>query len=183
MLSITIERIISYIYKMKITTKRLIIQNPKPEYAIKSWEYRTNPHAAEFTGGVLNLNFEEYKEKYIKMCNEFESSNNHVFAVTLKETGDYIGYCGIQYCENLKDNEILYGLLQQYWGKGYGKEAAKAVIEYALNELGYKRIAAAVNPENPGSEKILKTIGMELDGQIQWPNQGMVNKYIIHSLR
>lgn len=163
---------------MEQITERLIIKNPQPDYAKRAWEYKKDPKAVEFTGGVTNLEFEDFKEIYIIMCKDFESSNNHLFAVTLKDTGEYIGYCGIQYCENLKENEILYGFLQQYWGKGYGFEAAMAVLDYAINKLGYTQIAAAVNPKNPGSEKILKNIGMELDGQIEWPNQGLVNKYV-----
>jgi hypothetical protein len=40
------------------------------------------------------------------------------YAGVLKDTGDYIGYCGFQYCSVLKDIEILYG---------YALEAAQAV--------------------------------------------------------
>ena len=49
------------------------------------------------------------------------------YAVVLKDTGDYIGYCGFQYCSVLKDIEILYGYAKAHWGKGYALEAAKAV--------------------------------------------------------
>jgi len=56
---------------------------------------------------------------------------------------------------------------------------AKATLEYGLNITEVKEIVAAVNPKNIASEKVLKSIGMQYVGQIEWPNQGLVNKYSI----
>lgn len=47
------------------------------------------------------------------------------------------------------------------------------------NNLGLENIVVAVNPKNPGSEKILLKIGLLFDGNIDWPNQGLVNKYTL----
>ena len=64
---------------------------------------------------------------------------------------DYVGYRGFQYCEISGGMEILYGYAKQYWGKGYAVEAAKAVLKF----------------------------GMTYVGDIEWPKEGMVKKYMI----
>ncbi len=84
---------------------------------------------------------------------------------------DYVGYCGFQYCEISGGMEILYGYAKQYWGKGYAIEAAKAVLRFGLTRLNLDEILAF--------DKILNEIGMTYIGDIEWPKEGMVKKYMI----
>ncbi|VDG96837.1 Predicted acetyltransferase [Lysinibacillus sphaericus] len=65
--------------------------------------------------------------------------------------------------------EIGYMLLPEYWGKGYGTETAKKLVEIA-NRLDLKLITAIIDPENNPSRKILTNLGFrsqevcEIDG-------------------
>jgi len=60
--------------------------------------------------------------------------------------------------------EIGYTIGSRWWGKGYATEAVKAVVDFALHEVGFHRIQATYNPENKASEKVLQKAGLRYEG-------------------
>ena len=161
-----------------IETERLIIRDHLPEDFEAIWRMDRDPEVRLFTGGVSTLSRDKAYDKHLRYCNKSEDDLKE-YAVLLKETGAYIGYCGFQYCQVLKGVEILYGYDKTYWGRGYAKEAAMAVLDYGLNQLKLGHVLAAVNYNNVGSDKVLQSIGMTYVGDIEWPKQGLVKKYEI----
>lgn len=161
-----------------ITTNRTIIRTPEIDDFDAIWKMKNDPLVAEYTGGTSKLTRAEAFELHKKKCMEFEMSKDKVFTVALKDSNEYIGYCGLKYCEILNGIEILYGFSKSYWGKGFAKETAKAVLDYGLRNISAE-IVAAVHPNNVGSEKVLQAIGMRFEGKVEWPQQGLVNKYRI----
>ena len=99
------------------------------------------------------------------------------WAVHSKSTDEFIGWCGLKFLE--KDNEIdlTYRFKENFWGKGYGFEAAKATIDYALNILKLNKIFARALPQNTGSLNILKKCGMNYIGDVLDDDNLMVKKY------
>lgn len=83
-----------------------------------------------------------------------------LMTVTLKETGESMGMCGLIKREMLEDVDIGYAFLPQYWSKGYAVEAALAVKQFARDTVGLKRLVAITNPDNDASIRVLKKIGM-----------------------
>lgn len=59
-----------------------------------------------------------------------------LWAIVLKETGKFIGDCGItiQNIDGEKLPEIGYHIHKKYWRQGYAKEAAKAVRDWAFEK-------------------------------------------------
>ena len=163
--------------KVYIETERLIIRDPIIDDFEAVWAMRNDEDVTTFTGGVTKRSKEQVYERHVKECAN-HSNEPREYAVVLKDTGDYIGYCGFQYCSVLKGIEILYGYAKDHWGKGYALEAAKAVMAFGLNELKLDKIVAAVNYDNVASDQILIKIGMTYQGDIEWPDQGMVKSYV-----
>lgn len=79
-----------------------------------------------FTGGIIKLSRQDFIKSYLENCSNFNEKTDYRYSVILKESDKYIGYCGFQYCDILKDIEILYGYDSKYWGNGYAYEAACA---------------------------------------------------------
>ena len=53
-----------------------------------------------------------------------------------KKSEDFIGCCGLRpYDVEKHIYEIGFHLRSNYWGKGFGSEAARAVIQYSFNNL------------------------------------------------
>ena len=64
--------------------------------------------------------------------------------------------------------EIRYGLSPKVWGQGFAKEAAEAVMQWAVNERGVKRFIAETERENRYSARILEKLGFVASGTDYW---------------
>jgi ribosomal-protein-alanine N-acetyltransferase len=82
------------------------------------------------------------------------------FAVELKETGKVIGFCGIKYLPEIDLPEVGYRYLKECWGKGIGTEAARVCVDFARQDLKIVKLVALIIPENTGSIRVAKKIGM-----------------------
>lgn len=164
--------------KVWIETERLIIRDPIIEDYESYYAMRCDAEVSRYTGGITRLSQEAIYERMLRRTQD-HSDKPKEYSVVLKATNEYLGYCGFQYCEVLQDIEILYGYAKKYWGQGYAKEAAMAVLKFGLDDLGLEKVVAAVNLENIASDKVLSGIGMAYTEDIAWPGQGMVKKYEI----
>lgn len=162
---------------MRIETEHLIIRPPMICDADRAYNLRTDEETNRYIGGVTSLDIDRYRERFEKFCSNYDPSKPYIYSIILKESGEYIGYCGIQYCSVMDEQEIAYGVHSQNWGKGYVSEAARAVLKYVSSEFRDYKLFAAVNPQNIASEKILNAIGFEFYKHIIWPEQGKVNMY------
>lgn len=87
-----------------------------------------------------------------------------VFAVIEKESERLIGIINIKQTLAYKRGELGYWVGRPFWGKGYGTEAARAVVEYGFNELGLNKVFAGAFADNPGSWRIMEKVGMKHEG-------------------
>ena len=87
-------------------------------------------------------------------------------AETLDKSGQTIGICGLIKRDTLPDIDIGFAFLPNLLSKGFGFEAASAILDYARNVLNIKRIIAIVNPDNEKSIGLIKKIGMKFEKMI-----------------
>jgi len=87
--------------------------------------------------------------------------------VTLKESGESIGMCGLIKREALEDVDIGYAFLPKFWSKGYAFEAAQAFKQYAREVVGLTRLVAIVDPNNQGSIRVLEKLGMAFEKMVR----------------
>ncbi|MCP4687287.1 MAG: GNAT family N-acetyltransferase [Desulfobacterales bacterium] len=83
-----------------------------------------------------------------------------VYMLSLKSTGETVGYCGLERFKETEFIDIRYGLANEFWGRGLALEAAKAVIHEAFVERGTPVLYGAAVPDNASSVSILKKLGM-----------------------
>ncbi|MCR8644333.1 GNAT family N-acetyltransferase [Paenibacillus sp. N1-5-1-14] len=77
-----------------------------------------------------------------------------------KESFAHVGCCGFR-PYNLDEGIYAIGfhLKSTYWGVGYAREAAEAVIAYAPRTLQAKQLFAGHNPNNQASRNLLEKLG------------------------
>lgn len=80
--------------------------------------------------------------------------------VLQKSDGAAIGMCGLIKRDILPDTDIGYAYLPAYWGRGYAYEAAAAVVSFARDAIGLKRLLGIVAPHNTASNQLLKKLGL-----------------------
>jgi RimJ/RimL family protein N-acetyltransferase len=97
----------------------------------------------------------------------YEKHGFGLWLVEVIESGAPIGICGLLKRDALDDTELGYALMPQYWSKGYALESASAVMAYASEELGLKRVAAITDVGNESSIRLLEKIGFKYEGMIR----------------
>jgi RimJ/RimL family protein N-acetyltransferase len=116
---------------------------------------------------VWGPNSEEQTRAFISRAIKEAEGNNpikdHIYAVTLKDSGKLIGSCEIAVKEG---NEASLGwmLHRDYWKQGYGTEVGKTLLQFGFEELDLHRIIARCDAENYGSYRVMEKIGMRREG-------------------
>lgn len=87
-----------------------------------------------------------------------------LYRVELVTTGEPIGLCGLLRRETLDHPDLGFALLPAYWGHGYAREAAAAVLDDARERLGVKRIVAITSIDNDASGRLLQRLGFRHEG-------------------
>ncbi len=62
--------------------------------------------------------------------------------------------------------ELGYFFDEAHWGKGYAREAAGAVRDFAFETVGVDHLVAGHAAENPASGKVLQALGFRYIGEV-----------------
>ena len=102
-------------------------------------------------------------------------------AVIHKETGEFLGQCGLtmQEVEGELLPEVGYLFKRKHWHNGYATEAAGACLEYGFNEKGFKTIYCIIKHDNFASQAVAKRNGMQIAKSF---DKFYMNKYMPHYL-
>jgi RimJ/RimL family protein N-acetyltransferase len=107
-----------------------------------------------------------------------------LYLVELREIGEPIGICGLIKREALEDVDLGFAFLPTFWRKGYALEAAAAVMRYASEVLGLRRIVAILSQDNVQSSKLLEKLGFCFEGTVRLqPNDEELKLYAIAPYR
>jgi RimJ/RimL family protein N-acetyltransferase len=140
----------------ELVTERLTIRRFSENDGEDLYEYFSNPKVLEF---------EPYKPFTKEQANaeaKRRESDDRFLAVSLKN-GKVIG--NIYFVKGEFDTwEIGYVFNDKYWGNGYATESLIAIMKYAFDNLGTRRIMARCDPKNPNSWKLLERVGMRREG-------------------
>jgi len=82
------------------------------------------------------------------------------YKLTLRETGELVGFCGIDYFGTTGELEIGWWIKRALWGRGLATEAAGAVKDYLTGTLGIPAMISVCTPENRASMRIMTKIGL-----------------------
>ncbi|UQD57044.1 GNAT family N-acetyltransferase [Flavobacterium sp. K5-23] len=156
-----------------IETERLILRELLPTDAEGMYLLDSNPNVHQYLGNKPVASIEE-SNKYIEnIRNQYVINGIGRYAVILKETNEFMGWAGIKYVTETENNQVNfydigYRLIEDFWGKGYGYEAAKAWLDYGFNEMNIQKMVGTVNKDNIASRKILEKIGLKITSEYYW---------------
>lgn len=129
---------------------------------------------------------EDLKNTYHQyLLEKQENSDFYDWKIVLKETGEVIGSIGVvDKREDIAEAEIGYCMGFNWWHRGIMTEAFKAVIKFLFEEVGFNRIYAHHDVENPHSGDVMRKCGLQFEGTLRQGgknNRGIVdiNQYAI----
>lgn len=128
---------------------------------------------------LINKYLDRQPSKTLEEALEFikKIKNNSLFywAIAQKGNEKLVGtICLFDVSEDLKKCEIGYELLTEYQGKGIMREAAKKIIEYAIQTLGLKTIDAYTHKENQSSTNLLKELKFKSTDSVDETNSKLI---------
>ena len=111
----------------------------------------------------------------------YEKYGFGLWAVVLKETGEFIGDCGItiQKIDGELLPEIGYHIHKNFWRRGYAKEAARAVRDWAFQNTEYDTVYSYMKYTNIGSYSTAAAIGMRKIKEYPDPEDTVLYVYAI----
>lgn len=140
-------------------TDRLILRRYKETDFEDLYEYLSDEEVVKYEP-YKAMTTEEVKENL-----SWRISTEEMIAVELKENHKMIGniYLGKRDFNSL---EIGYVFNKAYWGRGYAKESAKALIDFYFAK-DIHRIFAECDPFNVNSWKLLETLGFRREAEMK----------------
>jgi len=88
-----------------------------------------------------------------------------LWALDARASGEFLGQVGLFPVEGKgPEVEVAYELAPRAWGRGYGTEAARALLDYGFGELALGRIVALILPDNVRSRRVAEKCAMTLEG-------------------
>jgi ribosomal-protein-alanine N-acetyltransferase len=98
-------------------------------------------------------------EDAFEFIKKIRSNSLSYWAITRRGDNKLVGtICLFNVSEELKKCEIGYELLTEYQGRGIMREAAKKIVDYAVQTLTLKTIDAYTHKDNENSSKLLKEL-------------------------
>jgi [ribosomal protein S5]-alanine N-acetyltransferase len=151
-------------YRDNLETTRLVTRFIVPA-DVEVWtEYCSDPIATAYTAiaGKSPRGMAEFVIE--KTLARYAAGNGGLQALIRKDTGEFIGKCGllIQQFGDRQEMEVGYHLLRRHWGKGYATEAAQMFRDLGFHQYPVNSIVSFIHPQNIASQNVAQRNGMTL---------------------
>jgi len=167
---------------MKILeTERLMLRRLEPSDLDRLFELYSDQETRQyFPEGTLS--YEETKEELEWFLNGHpEHPELGLWATIHKPTNQFIGRCGLLpwTIDGREQIEVAYLLDKAYWRQGLATEAARAIAQYAFEQLQLSRLICLIDRRNQGSIKVALNIGMIFEKE----GVDEVGPYLLYSIQ
>jgi len=145
-----------------IETARLILRGWRAEDVAAHNAMCNDPGFMRFLGAPLPI--AESQAAAGRQRVHAETYGSCFWAVELRETGAFVGYCGIK--PGPADTpiaglpEIGWGIAPAYWRRGLAQEAAAACIAWAWTARDWPTVHAITVSDNIASWSLMERLGM-----------------------
>jgi len=147
---------------MEIKTERLTLRPLDKSDLNTTHEYASCPENGMFIEFLPNKTLEDTADFLQWVSSQWQSEGQKAYEFAVLLDGKHIGAASINLAQ---DGTASVGWIihKDYWGKGYATEAAKEVLNFALETLGIKKVIATCDYRNIASIKVMEKIGMKFD--------------------
>lgn len=150
-----------------IETERLLLRktiDTDAEYMFYNWA--NDARVTKFMTWEPYENAQQLRESYHQYLMENRDKPDfYDWKIELKSLGQPVGAIGVTVMrEDIEAVEIGYCLGYDWWHQGIMTEALRTVIQFLFEEVGFNRITAKHDVNNPHSGGVMKNAGMQYEG-------------------
>jgi RimJ/RimL family protein N-acetyltransferase len=149
---------------LQLETSRLTLRRWREDDRAAFAEMNADPVVMQyFEGPFTRQQSDEAIDRYLAA---FDRNGFSFFAATLRDTGAFAGTIGLQIMRDVVPNlpqpavEIGWRLAQSAQGKGLATEGARAIVDFAFNQLGLSEVVAITALPNRASRHVMEKLGM-----------------------
>jgi [ribosomal protein S5]-alanine N-acetyltransferase len=155
-------------WALTIETERLILRPLNPS-DYESWYAGFSsrlPQQHKYDEGQICLEGCD-RDWFAGLCDRHQkqalSDYAYIFGVFSKPTNQHLGFVDISTIQREEKQwaNLGYGIHNQHWRQGFGKESMRAALMTGFETLGYHRIEAAINLDNHPSIALAKSVGLK----------------------
>lgn len=152
---------------MVIETPRLLLRAIVRE-DFDGWaRLMSDPEAARFIGGEQPRSVAW--RGFMATAGAWHVTGCSMLSVIEKQSGRWIGRVGPWQPEGWPGSEVGWGLLREFWGRGFAIEAASACVEWAFEQLDWTDVIHTIHPDNEASKRVAQKLGATNRGAGQLP--------------
>lgn len=162
-----------------IETPRLILRKARMEDAepmLRNWA--NDPEVTKFLTWPTHGNIEVSEKVLANWLESYEKDDYYQWMIVLKEINEPIGSIMASTVGRAQCAHIGYCIGRRWWHQGIMSETLKAVMDFLFDEVGYHRVEAMHDPNNPHSGGVMQKCGMKYEGTLRMAdrnNQGICN--------
>lgn len=131
----------------------------------------SDPEVMRYLTGGRPTPLSRFEEEILpRVLRYYESYENFGYwAAYEKETQEFIGWFHFRPDKSLgwpdspTEIELGYRFKRSAWGKGYGTEGSRALIDKAFTEWGVTQVFAQAHVENIGSRRVMEKCGLSYE--------------------
>ena len=148
---------------MRLETPRLILREPVDGDVAAIQRYAADPVVVEYL--FWGPNTEEDTRRFLAdaaTARAAKPRRQWDLAIVRRADDRVIGGCRLHLTdpEGAAAADVGYALARDAWGQGFAPEAVQALIEFAFDSLGTRRVWAIVEPDNSRSQRVLEKAGL-----------------------
>lgn len=156
-----------------IETERLILRPPTADDLPWILAHMNTPAVMRHLGGVrLDATV---AERFASDIADVAETGSGRWIVWLRGEECRVGRCGLFRMSSEAAPEALcwqpeigWTLAERYWGQGYASEAARAVLDYGFDALGYSVIYSQTSASNAASTRLMERLGLERMSELDY---------------
>jgi len=140
-------------------TQRLKLKKFAVEDAGGFYALNADPEVIRYTGDRPFHSIAE-AEEFIRAYRNYDRDGFGRWSVFLRQTGAYLGFCGLNYRPQLDEVDVGFRLMRRFWSRGYATEAARGSLRHGFDVHGLDRIVGRARSDNPASHRVLAKLDM-----------------------
>ncbi|MBL8582376.1 MAG: GNAT family N-acetyltransferase [Rhizobiaceae bacterium] len=145
-----------------LVTERLVMRPPHDDDLPDLVALANNRRIADMLARMPHP-YGEKEGRAFLMHTRDDRAGEVVYALTLAESGGFIGCAGLHRTE--RGLEIGYWIGEPYWKCGFATEAAHALVDLAFRASSVGALLASCRVVNPASRRVIQKCGFQYAGQ------------------
>lgn len=143
---------------------KVLLRPMKPEDIVRQHEFNQEIDLYALDSDTPHVSPLEQAQSFYESRTK---PDENMASFAMESDGKYIGFCALYGLRNRHGNFEL-GITigdQEYWGRGYGREAVKLLLDYGFHYLGGRRIVLTTNEKNERAIRCYLACGFVEEGR------------------